>query len=432
LSARIKKAEQAFENEDFQTADAIVKEILEAHSENVPAKYIKAKLFIKQTLYIQAIFELNAILAIEDYSSYVEELDIHTNLALLYHETKDYEREINEYKLISSLEPNNIIANERLGYAMFTKKNYRTALDYLLKLEKLVENHNYSTIIGISYYMLEEYERAEDYLFRAVNDNADNNEARYYIGSIHFMRRAYSDAIQVLELEKKNKKYFIKSLLLLGKIYSERDDYEQVINVLESGLKSLKDKSEESAEYRYLLANAYEGEGKIKEAIYHWEKLSSDTPGYRDVREKLDSYRTVMSEPSLAELFSEGIEENQALVKEIIALLQYNVLTSERISNYEYHYKALNIKRPNEPPTLIVYFKTTKDLNEGHLMDFQKKVLYDKYKSGIFITTGTFSSRAMASIASKKEVDLIDANALLKLIEKAKVKMSKGQSNASA
>jgi tetratricopeptide (TPR) repeat protein len=426
LSAKIKRAEQAFENGDFQTAGTIVQEILEAHNDSVPAKYIKAKLLIRQSQYLQAIFELNSILAIAEYREYVEELDMRTNLALLYHETQDYGKEIDEYKLISDLDPNNVVANERLGHAMFTKKNYKAALDYLLKVNQLAEYHNCSTMIGISYYMMKEYESAEDYLLRAINDNAENNEARYYLGSINFMRRAYTDAIQFLDLAKKDKKYFIKSVLLLGTIYYEKSDYEQTVKVLESGLKSLKDKAEEAAEYRYLLANAYEILGKIKEATYHWEKISMDTPGYRDVRDKLDSYRTVMSDPNLAELFSKSIEENQTLIKEILALLQYNVLSSEKISNSEYYYKALNIKRPNEPPTLIVYLKTTRELNETHISDFQKKIALDKYKSGIFITTGTFNARAKVSVSSRKEIDLIDAEALLRLIEKTKLKMSKG------
>jgi tetratricopeptide (TPR) repeat protein len=426
LSAKIKRAEHAFENGDLQTTSAIVNEILETHGDNVPTKYIKAKLLIRQNQYVQAIFELNSVLSMADYRNYIEELDIRTNLALLYHETQDYGKEIDEYKFISHLDPKNIIANERLGHAMFTKKNYKSALDYLLKVDELVEHHDCLTMIGISYYMLNEHEHAETYLFRAINDNAENNEARYYLGSINFARRAYTDALQFLELSKKDKRYFVKSVLLLGTIYCEKNNYEQAITILESGLKSLKDRAEEAAEYRYLLASAYEAVGRIKEATYHWEKISLDTPGYRDVRDKLDSYRTVMSDPDLAELFSTSIDENQILIKEIIALLQYSVQSSEKISNNEYHYKVSNVKRPNEPPTLIVYLKTTRDLNESHIADFQRKVSVDKYKSGIFITTGTFNARARASTASKKEIDLIDVDSLLRLIERAKLKMNKG------
>ena len=424
LSAKFKRAEQAFDNEDFQTANAIVREILETNNNNVPAKYIKAKLLIKQTQYLQAIFELNSILAISDYYNYVSELDVRTNLALLYNETKDYGKEIEEYKRISDLDAKNIVANERLGHAMFTKKSYRHALDYFLKVDELSEQHNCLTMIGICYYMLNDYERAEDSLLAAINENNEDNEARYYLGSINFMRRTYSSAIQILELAKRDQRYLLKSLLMLGSIYYEKDDYDKAIEILEPGLKSLKDKAEEATEYRYLLANVYEAVGRIKEATHHWDKISIDTPGYRDVRDKLDSYRTIMSDPNLSELFSKNIEENQTLLKEIIALLQYNVLSTEKVSNNEYHYKALNIKRPNEPPTLIVYLKTTKELNETHIMDFQRKILAEKYKSGIFLTTGTFNARARAGTASKKEIDLIDADALLKLIEKAKLKMS--------
>ena len=426
LTVKMKKAEQAFEIEDFQTANAIVREILETHKDNVPAKYLKAKLLMRQTQYIQAIFELNSILAIENYKNHANELDIRTNLALLYHETKNYEKEVKEYKAVAAIDPDNVIANEKLGHAMFTKKNYQAALGYLLKVNELSKNHNCSTAIGICYYMLNNFESAEDFLLHSLRENDDNDEARYYLGSINCMRRTYTEAVPFLELAKRHQKYFLKSTYLLGLIYYEKDNYEQAIATLESGLKSLKDRTDEAAEYRYLLANAYEIEGKIKEATYHWDKISNDTPEFKDVKDKLDSYRTIMSNPHLIELFSTTIEDNQPLIKEIIALLQYNVVSSTKISANEYQYKALNIKRPNEPPSLVTYFKTTKELNENYMNDFQRKITSNKCKSGIFITTGSFSPRVKLNIDSKKEINLIDADELSKLIERANLKIVKG------
>ena len=426
LSTKIKKAEQAFENGDFQAVNAIIKEILESDNNNIPAKYIKAKMLMNQNQFLQAIFELNSILAIPDYRDYASELDLRTSLALLYHETKNYEKEIQEYKIIIAIDPNSVVANERLGHAMFTKKNYKVALDYLLKVSKLVEQHDYWGMIGVCYYMQNNYELAEDYLLRAIKENEDNDEARYYLGSINCMRRTYTDAIPLLELAKRNRKYFFKSSYLLGMIYYEKDDYEQAINVLEAGLKNLKDKTEEAIEYRYLLAEVYEIVGRIKEALHHWEKISAENPGYKNVRDKLDSYLTIMSDPHLTELFSASIEDNQPLIKEIIALLQYSVISSEKISNNEYQYKALNIKRPNELPALVTYLKTTKDLNESYISEFQRKISSLKCKSGIFITTGTFSPRVKVNIDSKKEISLIDTDDLPRLIERAGQKIVKG------
>jgi tetratricopeptide (TPR) repeat protein len=75
--ARIKKAEEYLEEGSISKANEIVKRILDKKKDYVPARYLRAIILIKQNQYLLAISELNAVLSLPDFSSSVNEIDIH-------------------------------------------------------------------------------------------------------------------------------------------------------------------------------------------------------------------------------------------------------------------------------------------------------------------------------------------------------------------
>ena len=83
----------------------------------------------------------------------------------------------------------------------------------------------------------------------------------------------------------------------------------------------------------------------------------------------------------------------------------------------EYLYKTYNIKRINDPPMLVCFNKTTREISEGQVIDFYKRINNEKCKGGIYITTSKFSLRAKSS-ASSKMIDLYDSDFVSKAMEK--------------
>jgi len=87
IPAKVKKAEELLENDDHSTANEIVKAILEKKNDYVPARYLKAKILIKQKQYILAISELNSVLTLPEFQKHVSELERfkkHMKLNLIY------------------------------------------------------------------------------------------------------------------------------------------------------------------------------------------------------------------------------------------------------------------------------------------------------------------------------------------------------------
>lgn len=420
--AKVRKAQEYLDNGDIAKASEIVKLVLERKKDYVPARYLRAQILIQQKQYLLAIAELNGILSIPDFDKYVGELDIHYHLADLYHETQQWQKEVEEFRIILQFNPDDINANYRLGIVLYRQHDYTGSKDYLLKAVTLdpALSDLYAPL-GICLYNTGEYGAAENFLIKAVETNATNYEAHYYLGMIFKMKKDYTAALEMLGKARNDRRYFDKSQYAIGQLYFDNDAYSKAIEELEKGLPYIKDNTDEGLAYRYLLAECYEMENKIPEAVHHWEKIASINPNYRSTQVKLDDYKSILENKNLKFLFTSTMAELQPLITEIIAQLNYSIVYKKEVSANEYMYKCFSVKRINEPPVLINFIRTTRDITEGQINTFYQRMLEEKCKSGIYITTSKFSINAKSQAANKM-IEIMDGRFLQKTMEKIKGK----------
>ncbi len=418
--ARLRKAEEYLEEGSINSASEIVKKILDKKRDYVPARYLRALILMRQNQFLLAVSELNNVLSLPNIGSFINEIDVHYHLARLYNMTQNFRKEIEEYRIILTFNPDDLVANHRIGHALYKKEDYKRAKEHLLRAITIDPGLTDILLpLGISCYNLSEYEKAEECLTKSLKIAGDNSEAEFYLGSIYQMKKDHKSAITMLQNAKRNQKYYLKSLYKIGEIYFQDEEYENAIEAMESGLNSLKETNEESHEYRYLLAECYEHQNMIKEAIHHWQKISEDNPGFRGTRIKLESYKEILNNESLSIMFSSSLEALQPTIVEMISSLNYNIITKERLGPNEYQYKAYNIKRISDPPILIYFLRTTREVTENNINDFMKNIGQEKCKSGIYIATSRFSIRAK-STAQTKMIELYDSDFIIKLVEKIK------------
>ncbi len=420
LPGLVKKAEEYMDNGEYGKASEIVRKVLDKKRDYVPARFLKAKLLKQQTQYLMAISEFNGILSIPDYKKFVTDLDIHYNLAELYNSTNNWSKEIDEYKIILTFNPDDLNGNHRIGHAFYMRKNYKKAREYLLKAVTLDPGlSDCYRPLGISCYKTSDYEHAEEYLIKSMELPGDRSEIYFYLGSIFKMKKDYDNAAAMLEKARSNREYFTKSLYLLGNIFYEKGIFKTAIEYLEEGLNHLKEKSDEEYEYRYLLAECFELENRIKEAVYHWEKINAGNPNFRSTGLKLKSYKDIMRNTNLMTFFTSPLDDLQHIIVEVISGMNYNIVSKKKINPNEYQYKAYNIKRINDPPVLIQFSRTTKEITEGQIVEFQKEIAREKCKSGMYITTSRFSLKAKSSSANRM-IELYDSDFVIRSLEKIK------------
>lgn len=420
--SRLRKAEEFLQAGDFSKSNALIKPLLDKNRDFVPARYMKARILMEQKQYLMAISELNNILNISGFQKHVKEVEIHYKLAHLYHETKNYTKEIEEYRIILTFNPDDVKANHRLGHAMYRQGHFRQVKEHLTKA--LVFDPNLTDTylpLGVACYNLSDYGKAEEYLTKSLEIAGDPSEAEFYLGSILKLKKDNEGALAMLEKSRQNRAFFIQSLHLIGQIFFEEGDYEKAISYLEQGLNRLKERTQEAHEYRYLLAECYELQNKIKEAVYHWEKIAQENQNFRSTKLKLDQYREILQNENLMELFSRSIEDLQPIINEVINTLHYNIISREKLSPNEYEYRAYNIKRMNDPPILIRFNRTTREITEGQIIEFQKHLTKEKSKSGVYITTSKFSLRAKSSAGSKM-IEIYGSDYITRIIQKLNAK----------
>ncbi|TFH40702.1 MAG: tetratricopeptide repeat protein, partial [Chrysiogenales bacterium] len=351
FQARIQKAEEYLDSGSISKANEIVKKILDRKSDYPPARYLRALILMKQNQYVLAISEFNSVLALPNFNKYINEVDIHYHLARLYSETKNFPKEIDEYKAILIFNPDDLVANHRIGHALFKKNDFKKAREHLEKAISINPSLNDIYFpLGISSYNVSDYDRAEQCLLKTLALSGANPEAEFHLGMIYHIKRDYDNAIIMFQKAKNERKFFLKSLFKIGEINNALEDYDNAIEIMEQGLVNLKDKSEEAHEYRYLLADCYEQKNKIKEAFHHWSKIAEDNPGFKNTRMKLESYQEILGNVSMMTIFTSSLDSLQPLIVELISGLNYNIISKERTNPHLYQYKAYNIKRINDPP----------------------------------------------------------------------------------
>ncbi|MFW6364899.1 MAG: tetratricopeptide repeat protein [Spirochaetota bacterium] len=422
---RIKKAEELFRNGNEKAASDIIKTILRKKKEYVPARYLRARMLSRQKQYLMAISELNGILQTPDFSRYVDELKIHYQLADLYHETQQWKKEIEEFKKILTFNPEDINANHRLGLSFYKQKRYKDAKDHLMRaINSDPSLDDIYLPLGISCYYVSDYTNAEHYLLKAIERPQRSEEAHFYLGLILKGKKDFDNAILSFERAKIDTHLYMKSLMQIGEIFYETANYDDAIHTLEEGLSTLKPRDEESLQYRYLLAECYEMDNKIQEAVHHWEKIQSEEPNYRSTQMKLDEYKSLLDDVYMKQIFTSSLENLQPLLGEIIARLNYNIITKNYISKNQAYFKVFHTKRINEPPILILFNRSTREISEAEITQFSRLLNEEKCKAGIYITTSRFGLKATSAAASKS-IELYGKEFLSKSIEKIKGKAAR-------
>ena len=422
LPGKIRKIEELLSTGDISKANEMLKRVIEKKKNYVPAKYLRAQILLEQKQYLLAISEINSILSTSDFSRYVKELELRYHLTHLYHELKNWKKEIEEFKIILTLNPNDVQANHRIGISYYHEQNYKLAKVHLDKTQAI--NPDMIEVylpLGISCFKISDYINAETALLKALDSPLDRMEAQYNLGLIYKLKKDVENAASMFSQTKNSNKYFIDSIFNLGELFFQTGKYDKALEELEQGVKKLNYSDENAVPFRYLLAECYENNNKIKEAINQWEIITSLNPNYRSTKQKIDSYKDLISNPQLSSLFTNSMKDLQPLINEIITFLNYNVLSKDQVNNNEYKYRAYNLKRSNDPPIMIHFNRTTQEITENIITRFEKDLNYENFKGGIYLTTSNFSLKAK-TYAESKTIELYDSKFILSAIKKLESK----------
>ncbi|MFA6054436.1 MAG: tetratricopeptide repeat protein [Thermodesulfovibrionales bacterium] len=228
---------------------------------------------------------------IEDYSEEMSEAAFYARQGLL-----DEAREILER--LQSLFPDNEDISQRLGtlgqmpvsevredWPPEAAPKEAAMPEETLEVEELTEPALDSDVLDIFNEFkkgLEKELEEEDY------------ETHYNLGIAYKEMGLIDDAIREFQASRNDPKRFIHSSNMLGICYIEKGLYQLAVDVLITAIDTMEDRGESYWAMKYDLADAYEKNGNMKEALDTYTNVYGWNSKFRAVSEKIDQLKTRM------------------------------------------------------------------------------------------------------------------------------------------
>jgi tetratricopeptide (TPR) repeat protein len=233
--------------------------------------------------------------SIEDYSEEISEAAFYARQGLL-----DEAREILER--LQNLFPENAEISQRLA----TLGQIPSGEDEMLMPEEPA-----ISVSSLSAEALEVEEMSEPALDNDVLDIfnefkkglekelADEDyETHYNLGIAYKEMGLVDDAIREFQASRKDPKRFVHSSNMLGICYIEKGLTQLAIDVLKSAIEKMEDRGESYWAMNYDLADAYEKNGNLKEALDIYTQVYGWNSKFRTVSEKIDNLKAHVADTS--------------------------------------------------------------------------------------------------------------------------------------
>ncbi len=400
LPAKLTEAEEFIKKGEPKKASEILKKVLEVEPGHPKARFLLAECYFQSNQHVLAIAEYKKILSNSDWKQFLKESEIHYKLADVYHIMKDWGKEVNEYKIIQNLDPNDPLANKKMGLVYFEQKDYKNAYKSLLKtLEYHAEDFECYFPFAVSAFEIGARAESQNYLEKILQSDPNSFEAHYYLGLINIHEEKLAKASEHLEKAAESPEYRDDAMINLGKLYSNNGNWQKAIEVLQR-LPISDDRDILDAHYD--LAHAHEKLGNIKSALEVWSSINEIGSNYRNVLEKIEQYHELSKSSSITWFFSLTPDRTNEFLKLMFSRMNLYVAKSDKIQDQYYRLIGFRNKRQLDLPIYIEVHKSTKMITEIAMHDFIKRMEEEKSSEGYFLSTTKISDRALKIIEGRQ------------------------------
>lgn len=124
----------------------------------------------------------------------------------------------------------------------------------------------------------------------------EDYETHYNLGIAYKEMGLIDDAIREFQASRNDPKRFIHSSNMLGVCYIEKGLYSLAIDVLKNAVEKMEDRGESYWAMKYDLAEAYEKNGNLKEALDLYTEVFGWNSKFRAVSSKIDQVRALLTD----------------------------------------------------------------------------------------------------------------------------------------
>jgi tetratricopeptide (TPR) repeat protein len=226
--------------------------------------------------------------AIEDYSEEIAEADFYSKQGLtdearailerlqtLFPENKEISQKLDSLGQV-------VEAEQKTEHIEEKKKEIILAESEILEAEEIHEPTLDSDVLDIFTEFKKGLEKELD---------EDDYETHYNLGIAYKEMGLTDDAIREFQTSRNNPKRFVPSSSMLGICYMEKGIYSLAIDVLKTAIEKMEDRGESYWAMKYDLAEAYEKNGNLKEALGLYIEIYGWNSKFRSVSDKINQLR---------------------------------------------------------------------------------------------------------------------------------------------
>lgn len=279
---------------DKINSEQVIKEALEINPED------ERLLLFKEIPSYKIITEISKEPSIEDYTEELAEADFYIRQGLIEEAREILER-------LNNIFPDNPEISKRLSsIGIFVEKERQESEEREIVLEEpsLIQEEMIlseevpeaveSTELELDKDVLDIFEEFKKGLEKEVKE--EDFETHYNLGIAYKEMKLIDDAIKEFQISKKDPKKALASSNMLGICYMEKGLYLLAINAFKESLDMSKEKDESYWSIKYDLAEAYEKNGNLQEALDLFIEVYSWNSKFRSVSDKIDSLKIKISE----------------------------------------------------------------------------------------------------------------------------------------
>jgi tetratricopeptide (TPR) repeat protein len=381
-------------------------------------------LFMEMDNYSEAILQLNSMLSLSKNKEGVDESEINSLLADCHLKMGNVEEAYKAYTILRKLDPTNVQAYIALGRLEVQKESLHDALNYFKKALSL-DSQNFSVLkeIGTVFYQLNKYADSLRVLRLAHEKNPDDPEVHFYLGRVHNELEHYKYALRHYLKAREDPRFSVESLVAAARILRTHKKYPEAFKVLSLALKIEDLEREKQLEIRYELGEVFLELGEIMNAIKQWERILSLSPGYRDVRGKLEKYEQMKYSSVLKAYLMSTQSDYQKLCKRLVMNFAENVviirISNQRDSSVEIFAQAEY--RNRNLMILFKFFRGKTKIGQLAIREFYEKARETKANLGICLTSTEFTDEA-ANFVEGRPIELYSGGRFHSILRKAEKK----------
>ncbi|MBP5156861.1 MAG: tetratricopeptide repeat protein [Treponema sp.] len=408
-----------------QQAQKVAKAILTKDSKDYVAHYWLGEAYMAENKTELAFMEFKCVAQHMVFDGSISEVAFRKQLAKLYVKYNENENALKEYLLLTKQDPKNPDNYLECGKLFEEANDQAAALGAFQKVIQLSpRNAKAHAALSNLYLHTKQYNDARAEIDTAIKLSPESPSNYYYLGKILKETHDYPGAVKAFEKGQRDPEFKQRALIEKGSCFMLAGQLDRATVEFENAIKSAKNEgSQETLYARYFLADCYEKNHKIEEALVQWTEISKKNPKFRDVPTKLNQYKDVQTNDSMKEYLTATPQGFLDIAKKA-AKTGFN-LVSMNIESTKYGCLMLateespeSWKNARKQVWLVQFYRVSKPIEEAAVQkvaDVLKEKKY--YKAVIFSSSGfaieavNFAENRPIVLAGKEMVESILARA---------------------